>query len=100
MNNRVPSSPLMSTEVEAASNERLAECILDYADGQAMSTSFLRVAAIELAQRILPNAEPRERPAEAVPWHMSGGGGAADGRRSTKRNMDNASWMFGGGRES
>ena len=48
-----------TSSAKLATNERLAQSILDNTDGRPVSDSFLRIAAIELAKRILPDASQK-----------------------------------------
>ena len=48
-----------TNSAKLATNEQLAQSILDNTDGRPVSDSFLRIAAIELAKRILPDVSQK-----------------------------------------
>lgn len=73
-----------SWEVAAATNEDLAQCILDQADGSPVGNSFAVTAAVELAKRILPNGKLVDK-APQNPIFMDAGGGKAPASRVEKR---------------
>lgn len=91
---------LMSTEVAEAPIEKLAQSILDNCDGTRMGDSFVRVAAVELAKRVLPEAEPTQL-APQNPIYMDAGGGKAPASKAEQRinqaTYDALSGTFTGG---
>ena len=52
-------SDFTTSIAKLATDKQLAQSILDNTDGRPVSDSFLRIAAIELAKRILPNIDQK-----------------------------------------
>lgn len=81
---------------KSASVEELAQSILDNADSRPMSASFMRVAAVELAKRII-GGNAATLPDDYVSWSWRPvGSGEAEPRMSEKRGDKFMDEMFGG----
>jgi len=83
---------LTKEEARSATNEELAQVVLDCSDGRLISNAFMATAAIELANRILSlHSQPIKEP--AVAWgSRAASGGKARARRTRSTNYGYKRW--------